>query len=37
MSREGLHRERYRKGNQFEDVIEFAILRHEWPHRHGAA
>jgi hypothetical protein len=24
MSREGLHRERYRKGDQFEDVIEFA-------------
>jgi ribosomal-protein-alanine N-acetyltransferase len=37
MSREGLHRERYRKGDQFEDVIEFAILRREWPHRHGAA
>jgi ribosomal-protein-alanine N-acetyltransferase len=37
MRREGLHRERYRKGDRFEDVIEFAILRREWPHRHEAA
>jgi RimJ/RimL family protein N-acetyltransferase len=33
---EGLHRERYRKGDRFEDVIEFAILRREWSHRQNA-
>lgn len=30
MQREGLHRERYRKGERFEDVVECAILRREW-------
>lgn len=29
MHREGLHRERYLKGAQFEDVVEYAILRSE--------
>jgi RimJ/RimL family protein N-acetyltransferase len=31
MSREGLHRERYLKDGQFEDVIEYALLRCDWP------
>jgi len=30
MQREGLHRERYRKGERFEDVVECAILASEW-------
>ena len=30
LQREGLHRERYRKGDQFQDVIEWAILRRDW-------
>ncbi|MBC8089192.1 MAG: GNAT family N-acetyltransferase [Phycisphaerae bacterium] len=30
MQREGLHRERYRKGEKFEDVIEYAVLRRDW-------
>lgn len=30
MQREGLHRERYRKGEQFQDVIEYAVLRRDW-------
>jgi len=30
MTREGLHRERYLKGERFEDVVEYAVLRKEW-------
>ncbi|AMW03907.1 GNAT family N-acetyltransferase [Gemmatimonas phototrophica] len=30
MLREGLHRERFRKGDTFEDVVECAILQREW-------
>lgn len=30
MLREGLHRERYLKGEQFQDVVEYALLRREW-------
>ena len=30
MQREGLHRERYLKGDEFQDVIEYAILRRDW-------
>jgi len=30
MTREGLHRERYLKGEHFEDVVEYAVLGHEW-------
>ena len=37
MQREGLHRERYRKGNHFEDVIEYAILRRDWLARQDTA
>jgi RimJ/RimL family protein N-acetyltransferase len=37
MQREGLHRERYRKGDHFEDVIEYAILRRDWLARQGTA
>jgi len=37
MQREGLHRQRYRKGDQFQDVVESAILRHDWMARHEAA
>ena len=33
MQREGLHRERYRKGDMFEDVVEYAILRRDWAAR----
>lgn len=33
MQREGLHRGRYRKGDVFEDVIEYAILRTDWAAR----
>jgi ribosomal-protein-alanine N-acetyltransferase len=37
MQREGLHRERYRKGKQFQDVVECAILRRDWMGRHEVA
>ena len=37
MQREGFHRERYRKGDHFEDVIEYAILRRDWLARKGTA
>jgi ribosomal-protein-alanine N-acetyltransferase len=37
MQREGFHRERYRKGDHFEDVIEYAILRRDWLARQGTA
>jgi RimJ/RimL family protein N-acetyltransferase len=37
MQREGLRRERYRKGNDFEDVIEYAILRRDWLTRQNVA
>jgi RimJ/RimL family protein N-acetyltransferase len=37
MQREGLHRERYRKGDHFEDVIEYAILRRDWLARQDTA
>jgi len=30
MVREGVHRERIRKGDRFEDVVECAILRRDW-------
>ena len=30
MQREGLHRERFLKGDQFEDVVEYAVLRRDW-------
>lgn len=30
MVREGVHRERIRKGDRFEDLVEFAILRWDW-------
>ena len=30
MTREGLYRERYLKGERFEDVVEYAVLRKEW-------
>lgn len=36
MQREGLHRERYRKGDQFQDVVEYAILHRDWIARHAA-
>src|SRR5262249_46156600 len=37
MQREGFHRERYRKGDHFEDVIEYAILLRDWLARQGTA
>lgn len=37
MQREGLHRERYRKGERFEDVVECAILQREWRAGRGRA
>jgi ribosomal-protein-alanine N-acetyltransferase len=36
MQREGLHRERYRKADQFQDVVEYAILRRDWMARRDA-
>lgn len=30
MQYEGLHRERYLKGTQFQDVVEYAVLRRDW-------
>ena len=30
MTREGVHRERFLKGDRFEDVVEYAILHREW-------
>ena len=37
MQHEGLHRERYRRRDRFEDVIECAVLRSDWQDRHGTA
>ncbi len=35
MARAGLHRERYLKGEMYEDVVEYAVLRRDWASQAG--
>ena len=35
MAREGLHRERYLKGEMYENVVEYAVLRRDWASQAG--